>query len=189
MPYDSRNQNHETECQAADNQNELCIPVKITLDTNCLFDYFDRNPAHIQALVTHASKGDIELAITTRVMSDTLDKWKGSGTSPMWDKIQAFPALETIGTVFRLDSSHLGFKDCLASEDEVKMADRLRQIMTGAQVEDVDHLLGHFMNKRDVFITSDGHFLDHGEELKNEFGLVILAPSDAVEQIEKMYPP
>ena len=165
------------------------MSMKITLDTNCLFDYFERNPAHIQALVTHASEGDIELAITTRVMSDTLDKWKGSGTSPMWEKIQSFPALETIGTVFRLGSSHLEFKDHLASEDDVKIADRLRQIMAVAQVEDIDHLLGHIMDKRDIFITADPHFLDHKEELKNEFGLVVLTPKDAVDQIDKNYPP
>jgi hypothetical protein len=164
------------------------MSMKITLDTNCLFDYFERNPVYIQALVAHASKGHVELAITTRVMSDTADRWKGSGTSPMWDKIQSFPALETIGTVFRLGSSHLEFKDRLASEDDVKMADRLREIMAGAQVQDIDHLLGHIMDKRDIFVTADAHFLDHQEELKNEFGLVVLAPKDAVDQIDKTYP-
>lgn len=160
--------------------------LKVTLDTNCFFDYFEREPGHVQALIDLQAQGRIEIAMTTRVMADTLNKWKGRGTSPIWTKIQSFPILETVGSAFRLDMSRLDSEDYLTSDANAKMIDRLREIMIDAQVEDVDHLFGHIMGKRDIFATSDSHFLNHQEELKNEFEAVVLKPEDAVERIEKL---
>lgn len=160
--------------------------MKVTLDTNCFFDYFERDPKHITRLVDHASQGHIDLAMTTRVMADTLDKWKKPGVSPIWTKIQTFPLLKTIGTGFRL-ASHLDFGDFLVSDDDVKNEANLRKIMSEAQLEDIDHLLGHIAAKRDLFITSDPHFLDHAEELKKEFEVVVLKPEDALQEIEKIF--
>ncbi len=71
------------------------MPLKITLDTNCFFEYFERTPEYIKELVNHAEKGDIELAMTTRVISDTRDKWYGKDESPIWNEIQSFPLIET----------------------------------------------------------------------------------------------
>jgi len=147
--------------------------LKVTLDTNCFFDYFEREPCHVQALINLQAQGRIEIAMTTRVMADTHNKWKGRGTSPIWTKIQSFPILETVGSAFRLDMSRLDSEDYLTSDADAKMIDRLREIMIDAQVEDVDHLFGHIMAKRDIFVTSDSHFQNHQEELKNEFEAVV----------------
>jgi hypothetical protein len=160
--------------------------LKVTLDTNCFFDYFEREPRHVQALIDLQAQGRIEIAMTTRVMADTLNRWKGRGTSPIWTKIQSFPILETLGSAFRLDMSRLDSEDYLTSDADAKIIDRLREIMIDAQVEDVDHLFGHIMAKSDIFVTSDSHFLNHDEELKNEFEAVVLKPEDAVERIEKL---
>ena len=169
------------------NRNGDTQSVKVTLDTNCFFDYFERNPRHIQTLVTLASKGFIELAMTTRVMADTHDKWKGAGISPIWIKIQTFPLLKTIGTGFRLDASRLDFEDYLVSENDINTLDRLRKVLDDAQVEDIDHLFGHLRDNRDIFITSDHHFLEHQQELKNQFGVVVLKPEDAIKKIRKTH--
>lgn len=164
------------------------MPLRITLDTNCFFDYFERAPRYIRELVNHAEKGNIELAMTTRVISDTQDKWYGKGKSPIWNKIQSFPLTETIGTVFRLDKSYIGSEDVIISEDHSKMIDELSEIMKGAQTEDIDHIFGHIVGKRDIFVTSDSHFLDHREELLNKFSVLVLMPEDAVKQIERKVP-
>jgi hypothetical protein len=164
------------------------MPLKITLDTNCFFDYFERNPKHIKELVNRAESGEIELAMTTRVMSDTRDRWCGKGESPIWEKIQCFPSIETIGTAFRLDVSYLNSGDLLVSEDDSKMISELGELMKGAQTEDIDHIFGHIIGKRDIFVTSDPHFLDHQEELLDRFGASVLKPEDAVKRIEGNVP-
>lgn len=135
-------------------------------------------------MVNHAEKGNIELAMTTRVKSDTRDKSSSKGESRIWNKIQTFPLLETIGTAFRLDVSYLDSGDFLISEYGSKMVDDLTELMKGAQTEDIDHIFGHMIGKRDIFVTSDPHFLDHHDELLNEFGVLVLTPEDAVKEIE-----
>lgn len=164
------------------------MPLKVTLDTNCFFEYFERAPHYIKQLLYHAEKGHIELAMTTRVMSDTHDKWEGEGESPIWSKIQSFPLIKTIGTVFRLDMSRLGSEDYLISKDDGKMIDGLHEMLEGAQPEDVDHIFGHIRDNRDIFVTSDLHFLSHHEELKSKFGVLVLKPEDAVKEIERKFP-
>jgi len=164
------------------------MPLKITLDTNCFFEYFERAPNCVKELIHHAERGNIELAMTTRVISDTHDRWRGKGESPIWNKIQSFPLIETIGTAFRLDESYLGSEDFLISEDHSKMIDDLSEIMKGAQTEDIDHIFGHIIGKRDIFVTSDSHFLDHHGELLNKFGVLVLKPESAVKQIERKFP-
>jgi hypothetical protein len=161
------------------------MPLKITLDTNCFFQYFERTPKHVEELINHAEMGNIELAMTTRVLSDTRNKWCGKGESPIWNKIQSFPLIGTIGTAFRLDVSYLDSGDFLISEDYSKMISDLSKLMKGAQIEDIDHICGHVIGKRDIFVTSDSHFLDHHEELLNKFGALVLKPEDAVKEIER----
>jgi hypothetical protein len=164
------------------------MPLKITLDTNCFFDYFKRTPKYIKELINHAERGNIELALTTRVESDTRDKWCGKGESPIWNQIQSLPSIETIGTAFRLNVSYIGSEDFLVSEDDSKMIDDLSELLKGAQTEDIDHVFGHIIGKRDIFVTSDTHFLDHYKELLDKFGVLVLKPEDAVKQVDKKLP-
>ena len=159
------------------------MSIKVTLDTNCFFDYFERTPTYIQELVELQAQGQVEIAMTTRVMVDTVDKWKGQGHSPIWSKIQSFPKLASIGSAFRLDMSRLDTEDYLISDSDAKLLAKLRVVMTEAQIEDIDHLFGHIMARRDIFITSDPHFLNHREDLKNNFGALIFRPEEAVQEI------
>jgi hypothetical protein len=68
------------------------------------------------------------------------------------------------------------------------MVNDLTELMKGAQTEDIDHIFGHMIGKRDIFVTSDQHFLDHYDELLNEFGVLVLKPEDAVKEIERKVP-
>jgi hypothetical protein len=161
------------------------MAVKVTLDTNCFFDYSERKPDRIQDLINLQTQGDIEIAMTTRVMADTLDKWKGGDTSPIWKKIQLFPIFETVGSAFRLGISRLDSGDYLSSDSDSKAIDDLQKIMLNAQAEDVDHIFGHINAKRDLFVTSDSHFLNHKEDLKDKFGVNVLKPEEAIQVIRK----
>jgi len=165
------------------------MTLRITLDTNCFFDYFQRAPHVIQPLVEMAINGQIELAMTTRVMADTLDKWMGPGASPIWQQILTFPELKTIGSAFRLGTSRLGMGDYLVSDSDGKKNERIGEIMQGAQIEDVDHIFAHIIDNRDIFTTSDNHFLKHQEQLKKEFGAIVLEPQDAIQEIRKRVNP
>jgi hypothetical protein len=158
--------------------------VKITFDTNCFFDYFRRDATLIQELIDLQEMGVVEIAMTTRVMADTFDKVEG--VSSIWKSIQSFPSLEVVGTVFRLDVSRLDSGDYLASDTDVSTLERLRGILIDAQLEDVDHLFGHLKAKRDIFVTSDHHFLDHQERLKKEFNVLVFNPKDALIRIKNV---
>jgi hypothetical protein len=162
--------------------------IKITLDTNCFFEYYDRGPSLtqelIQELIDFQEKNIVEIAMTTRVMADTYDKWKGEGNSPIWTKIQSFPVLAIVGTVFRFDMSRFDYGDFLSSEIDMNTIERLRRIITEAQLEDVDHLFGHIKAKRDIFVTCDHHFLDHQEQLMKNLDVVVLNPKDTFRKIK-----
>ena len=61
-------------------------------------------------------------------------------------------------------------------------------MLEGAQTEDVDHIFGHIRGRRDIFVTSDSHFLSHHEELRDRFAVLVLKPEDAVKEIERKFP-
>lgn len=161
--------------------------VKITFDTNCFFDYFERDPALIKEIISFQEQGLVEIAMTTRVMADTLGKSNVQGVSSIWEKIQDFPLVEVVGTAFRLDMSLLDGRDYLVSKDHIDFMNKLHAIIIDAQIEDLDHLFGHIMAGRDIFITSDPHFLKHQDQLKKEFNVVVLNPKDAVEFIKNTF--
>ena len=161
------------------------MTIQVTLDTNCFFDYFERDPKHIEKLINFTEDEYIEIAITTRVMADTLDRSKVPGISQIWQQIQSLHQLETIGTVFRLNSSRSDSGDYQVSDEDVQTIHQLETLMPGAQKEDIDHLFGHINAGRDIFISSDPHFLNNKEKLNNEFGVVILDPENSLIEIER----
>jgi len=164
------------------------IPMckKVTLDTNCFFDYFEREPKYVVKLIDLALKNHIELAMTTRVLADTHDKWKKPDISPIWKQIQSFPLLETIGSVFRSGVSRSGSKDFTISKQHSIILGKISSILKTAQTEDIDHMFGHIVAGRDIFITSDNDFLDHKDKIKGQFGVDVFTPKEAVEQISKI---
>ena len=164
------------------------MALKVTLDTNCFFDYYERDSTHLERLIHHAEQGTIDLAMTTRVKSDTYDRWQGEGESPVWVKIQSFPLIQTIGTAFRWDVSRLDSGDFFVSEGQSQLIDDLSDVLRQAQPEDIDHVAGHIFGRRDLFVTSDKHFLDYSQELLSRFGVLVLRPKDAADRIERMPP-
>ena len=152
---------------------------RITLDTNCLYDYFERNSEYLEKLIEFQKEGRIEIAITTRVKVDTYGK---NQNSLIWKKIQNFPCI-TVPTYGRYDCSDFDqdyFADEAANERQT-----LIQSCIGSTIKkliDVDHLLGHIINKRDIFVTSDkDDFIKHRDCLQSKFNIKILTPKECID--------
>ncbi len=50
---------------------------------------------------------------------------------------------------------------------------------------DVDHLMGHKLSDRDVFLTNDGAILDKGAELQRRFGITVMSPAEFLSWISR----
>jgi hypothetical protein len=172
--------------------------LKVTLDTNCFFSYFrvgrapnDPNAKYMDALVQWGLDGKIDLAMTTRVRADTVEQ---TGKSGIWKRICDLPVVETIGAPFRFSDANkdsgsrfpeVGFAGDVLVDANDDTENRLKKIMAGADQNDIDHLWGHTIGKRDIFVTSDPHFLDHVDALR-ELGPVVMDPASAVVKIGTM---
>ena len=155
-----------------------------TLDTNLLLEYWKQQPkaAVVERLLDLAQDGQLDLAVTTRISADI-------PRPPLSDRINDLPALDIprIGSVFRLGFSTLGGGDMLAGgtrmDNFMAVADQitedyLRRSHTPPDVRDWDHLHGHYLAERDVFLTWDKRILDVAPELQDELGIAVMKPED-----------
>ena len=160
----------------------------VTIDTTVVRDLEDpARPRHRSAvrLVDMHEKGQIDIAVTTRINIDV--------SGPLREKLDALPALRTapIGTGFRLDYSTLNCGDMLVDDDTAQEPDEIMELLfPGAdptshkhqnRIADVDHLLGHKLNGRDVFLTDDRAILDRRSQLHERFGIVVMTPNEFLE--------
>src|SRR5207244_3552532 len=53
------------------------------------------------------------------------------------------------------------------------------------KVADVDHIVGHRLAVRDVFVTDDGGVLKRAAALETQCAVRVMAPSQALELIER----
>ena len=152
----------------------------VTLDTNVLMEFWkDQVKAEVTAsLLELAESGQVILAITSRINEDIPNM-------PLASRINEFPGLkvEQIRSVFRLDVSALGGGDMLGSDRFVGVMEsinaewRQKHMSKGPpDWRDWDHLHGHYLTGRDVFLTWDGSILDAASDLKSVLGIVVMKP-------------
>jgi len=154
--------------------------LKVTLDTNCLFDYFERNSEDTKKLIEFQDAGKIEIAVTTRVKADTFGRRKDS---PIWQKLQNFPCV-IIPTVGRWGVSYWR-EDMYAGEEDKNIQKTIQSCIGNnpKRLNDVDHLIGHIKAKRDIFVTNDGDFIKHRDCLSQRCKTKIMTPQECVEYI------
>jgi predicted nucleic acid-binding protein len=156
--------------------------LKITLDTTCLFDYFERGKRIVmEQLICFYKKKYVEIAITTRVKADTYGVDKNS---KIWREIKHWieeNKVKVLRSPLRLGFSYLG-NDRLADDIDLCLEKELRKIIGDniKNLKDVDHLLVHIKDKRDIFVTSDKDFLNKREIIKNKFKTNILKPEECI---------
>lgn len=163
------------------------MTLSVTLDTNVLVELWwsRENSALTKALLALAEEGEIDLAVTTRINADI-------PSSPLADRISSLPQLgvEEIGSVFRLDYSGLDGGDMLGSDRFMDVTDSIddelnRQGRKKRRPDwrDWDHLHGHFLKGRDVFLTWDRPFLEFADELRAKLGISIMNPQEFLAQL------
>lgn len=163
----------------------------LTVDTNAIRDYAEpHREGHkiAKELIELHDAGTCQIRVTTRFDSDVPG-------GPLRSKLEALPVLDNpqIGTVFRLDVSRLDSGDMIASEEWAKEADELMALLfPGATSEsgrhrnrmaDVDHLMGHKIAGRDIFVTNEKAILNQREALSAKFGITVMSPGEAVEKV------
>lgn len=168
-------------------------PPKITLDTNGVINLLDQTaPARasfeaLTDLFRLVLSGHAELAITTRVEDDMLGDRNEARRAAMLAQLKLFPI---ISTVARWDVSKWNSEAVYAGDP--LFIDIQRIIFPGLQEadkryrnkrNDIDHLVGHRLNQRDIFVTDDKDILKRYAELKSGPGLVVMSPGQCAAYI------
>jgi hypothetical protein len=169
---------------------------KLTIDTNCFINLFDGSSTTatsvetLSELISLGLSGRADIAITTRVESDLEQDTNPERKAEMRRLLRMMPV---VGTVLRWDMSRWDSGDMWASEEDQGLATELQRLLSPGlspedkhysnKVNDIDHLLGHFKNRRDIFITDDGGILRKHAALRDSFGIVVMRPADALQSI------
>jgi hypothetical protein len=172
---------------------------QITLDTNCvinLLDFSAKTPTSIDVLseiIQYGLSSRANIAITTRVEADLLNDKDDNRKSEMLRKIQMLPIVGTIG---RWGTSKWDSGDVYTDEKYVKIWLELQMLIFPGLNEkdahfinkrnDIDHLIGHLINKRDIFVTDDKGILKKNSELKISSGIIVMLPSECAKYLEEI---
>jgi hypothetical protein len=170
--------------------------IKLTLDTNCvinLLDYKSDSAISVDELaeiIRYGMEGDVNIAITTRVDSDVSKDKDQDRKNEILKRISMFT---TIGTVARFDTSKFDSGDVWAGEEHTALEEEIKRIIFpnlkkedshySNKINDIDHLIGHKINNRDIFVTDDQQILKKAETLKASVGIDVMDPKKALEYI------
>ncbi len=171
---------------------------KITLDANCIINLLDYSSPtatsvdFLSALVKHSHLRNIDIAITTRVEVDINSDKDKERSASIIQRIGQFPV---IGTVARYGVSKYGNGDVYAGGKGKEIGDELKRVIFPGlslgekrfknKINDIDHLVGHIINERDIFVTDDKGILGKNKTLKSSLGLVVMSPEACLEYIER----
>lgn len=164
--------------------------LKITIDTNCVVGLFDSRSEtstsvdQLRELMRYALSGVIQISITTRV-EDDFDRDKvDERRKEMMHQISMLPV---IGTVARWDHSKFDGIDAQVGPKHQGLLEEVKRIVfPGLQPEsskflnklsDIDHLVGHKLAGRDIFVTDDKHILRRDVELRRGPGILVMSPA------------
>ena len=156
--------------------------MKLTLDTTNIFDLFKQGKDCIKILIEDAHNGLCELVVTSRIYADIPEEPLASELNKLSEL-----GIETIGTIARWGVSYWG-EDYWSGDETEELESKIRKIMFPGKehekhLNDIDHLIGHIINERDYFITSDSHFLRRYKRLYDELGVKVISPEEYVNSI------
>lgn len=158
---------------------------QVTLDTN-IFQELWKNQAKatiVNDLLALSNDGYLDLAVTTRIEHDT-------PRPPLSERIKELPALgvQSIGTVFRLNFSALGRGDMLSDGSHRKIQEAIESTLRARhgrvpEPADFDHIFGHHIAERDVFLTWDEAILKAADLFRAKLGVRIAKPEDFITEL------
>lgn len=174
--------------------------LKLTLDTNCIINLLDHSSTtatsveDLSELIRLGLSGEVNIAVTTRLEADLRNDSNHVRRASMVKSAQMFPV---IGTLARFDVSVFDGGDMLGGAETGRLESELQTMLFPGgldrnsptftnKINDVDHLVGHLINGRDVFVTDDRGILRKKEALRASPGITVLSPHDALALIESI---
>jgi hypothetical protein len=170
--------------------------IKATLDTNCLINFLDRlsksatSVEDITELFNLGLTHKVDLAVTTRVRAD-IDNDKDSERGG--EILRRCAMLPVVGSVARFGVTRFDGGDVWAGGNHLNLEESIKNILFPSlrktdrrysnKINDIDHLVGHKINGRDVFITGDVNIIKKGDALCEQCGILVMNPKDAVAHI------
>lgn len=170
-------------------------PLRITVDANCIINLFDTNSETatsvepLSELVRFAMSGRLQIAATTRVESDINKDKDDKRRKDILRALSLFPIIPSIG---RWDTSKWD-SDEWSDQTSEHLAEEIKQIIFpglqtddrryGNKINDVDHLVGHALDRRDIFVTDDRTILKNREPLRRGLGIVVMNPTDCLAHV------
>ena len=169
-----------------DRPKDMLVP-KVTIDTNIPYELWEgQGKVDVaESLLRLADAGGVDLAITTRVDQDIQNM-------PLSARIRELPevGVERIGAPFRLDCSKLDGDDVLGTRPFADVSDSINDELDRKGIKrkrpgwkDWDHLHGHYLAKRDVFLTWDGGILGIAFQLKARLGVTVMKPEEFLRKL------
>ncbi|ODT32293.1 MAG: hypothetical protein ABS35_02370 [Kaistia sp. SCN 65-12] len=173
---------------------------KITIDTNCVVGLFDSKAKtatsvdELRELMRYALSGVIQISITTRV---EVDFERDKDDERRNEMVHHMNMLPVIGTVARWDQSKFDGADVLVGPEHEALLEEVKRIVfPGLQPEsgkflnklsDIDHLVGHKLAGRDVFVTDDNGILRRYAELRDGPGILVMSPAECLRHVDGHY--
>jgi hypothetical protein len=157
------------------------VAERLTLDTNLLQEYWREQEKRdvVARLLDLAAAGDVELVVTNRITDDIPG-------APLADRLRELPTMGIgrIGATLRFDVSSCGGGDMFGSDVFVTLTEqaeaelRRRGRTKLPDWRDWDHLHGHFLKRRDVFLTWDKRLLEGAQVIAEHLPIRAMTPDD-----------
>ncbi|MDP1728476.1 MAG: hypothetical protein Q8M15_16955 [Bacteroidota bacterium] len=155
----------------------------ITLDTNCiinLIDFTTKSPISVEALseiIRYGLLNVAQISIITRVESDLLKDKNSERKAEMLRKISMFPIVGAVtdGDDLKNELQKILFPGLTDNDPRFHN-----------KITDIEHLVGHKINGRDIFVTDDKSILKKSDILKKSPGIIVLSPEDCLKYIEEI---
>lgn len=172
---------------------------QITIDTNSFINIFDKDSKtrtsidELSQLFNMALSGQIKIGCITKLEDDLNEDKDEKRVEEMKKFLKMIPVY---GSCFELDKSSLGGLDFLVDKNILKIRSEIENLLfPGADKKskryknkkrDVDHIIGHYLNKRDFFVTDDTGILKKKETLANSYGIIVCKPADLISVLDNI---
>ena len=164
--------------------------LAVTIDTNVFCEYLEKQDKWkvAEQVFALAEQGKIRPAATTRVWADIPDgplrkKFESLFAKPCFRLSRAATNLDSDSgeeTDYMSDFMVDDFMDALEKRD--RKNGRRKKIPSQ---NDRDHMQGHYLSGRDIFLTWDKEVLRWAEELKPRFGILAMTPEEFLKRFRK----
>lgn len=165
--------------------------LEVTIDTNVFQEYEKKQKQWkvAEKVFALAERGKIYLTATTRAWADMEDgplreAFESRLAKPGFTLSPAaiqYDSESGEGTDYTSDFMIDDFMDALEKRDW-KSGRGKKSIPSQ---NDRDHVQGHYLSRRDVFLTWDKGVLRWAEDLKPRFGMIVMQPEAFLEQFSK----